>query len=382
MAYDFLPGETANLNVNKTTSGGVFKAGKNIFIDKYQDHLDAHKVYSQPAKKSEFKVDANYSKYINTYFSEQKIKESIEDGFYGPNTDYDTLISGYTQFQDPKLLNSSLNKVKDKIPNDLFSGLEKPKINFNDRFGIFSFDLASMMMTYVYEYFTKQGKKVDANYVEYINDQFIFTPSNQIVDQKIKRREDGTPVVVSSVKKSYIDFQKQEKKDRSVEIMINSSFSFYEKATDIIYNSLAGISVAENLIKRGFKVKLTGLFTGKSKGVNYFSFIPVKRFNQPLDKNAAAYVCGDPRYFRFQFFKLMIHAVDQNKKQVQEGIAYAITDKNQIANTIETKYVPNSDRKQADTRLYFGGARNMNDVKQEVDEALTILNKKYGDKEN
>ena len=382
MAFDFLPGEDS-FNPSTTTSGGEFKVRNNYFIDKYQDHLEASRVISTPPKKNEFKLFENYNLAKNRTFNPEWIKEKNRNGAYGPKTDYKTLVDGYTQFQNPKLLDDSLKKVKDKIPEDLFSGLEKPKINFNDKFGIFSFDLASAMMTYVFDYYTKDGIKVDSNYVEKIDDQFIFTPSNQIVDQVIQRREDGTPVVISSVKKSYIDFQKQEKKDRSVEIIINTAFSAGEEAENVIFNSLAGVSIAENLEKRGFKVKITGLFSTYNNDTkeSFYSFVPVKRFNQTLDKNAAAYVCGDPRYYRYQYFKLIFHAIDQQVFVVPGGLGRPLNNLDSISNVIEKEYVPNSSRKQADTRLYFGGSRSMEDVKQEVNQALKILNNKYGEEE-
>jgi hypothetical protein len=377
MAFDFLT-DKEDFNQNKTTSGGRFKSGKNVFIDKYQSHLDAHNIFGIPFERKYFRLKANFD-FIKGYYADNNIKGRIGRNFYGPKTKLAQLKEGYTQFQKPELLDEALNKLKVNINDDLFSGLDKPKVNFNDKFGIFSFDLASMMMTYVFEYYTKNGDKVDSNYVEKNkNGQFVFTPNGQIVDQVIKRREDGTPVVVSQVNNSYIDFEKQEKEQRSVEIMVNVSFAGVEGAEKVIYNSLAGITVAENLLKKGFKVKLTGLFSIQYKGTHYFHIIPVKRFNQPLDKNAAAYVLGDPRFFRYEIFKLIAHGIDQSGIKVPETFGIIETNLDLISRRIEKNYVPNSQRKQADSRLYFGGSRDMTDVKNEVDKALDILNENYG----
>ena len=197
MAFDFLA-DKEDFNQNKTTSGGRFKSGKNVFIDKYQSHLDAHNIFGIPFERKYFRLKANFD-FIKRYYAD----DNISRDFYGPKTKLAKLKEGYTQFQKPELLDEALNKLKVNINDDLFSGLDKPKVNFNDKFGIFSFDLASMMMTYVFEYYTKNGDKVDSNYVEKNkNGQFVFTPNGQIVDQVIKRREDGTPVVVKNKKKS------------------------------------------------------------------------------------------------------------------------------------------------------------------------------------
>lgn len=381
MDYDFLPSKPEKPNTS-TGTGGSFAVGKKIFIDKYLHHLDAHKVFSTPAIKSEFNIVANYNYAATHFFSERTLQEKSKQGFYGSDTDYKKLIEGYTEFQNPKLLHDVLNQLEEEIPSDLFSNIEKPKMKINDRFGMFSFDLASMAMTYVYEYFDKKGNKVDANFVEKKNTKFYFEGVE--VDQKIKLRADGTPVVVSSVRNCLIDYDKKDKKERSVEIFVVNSISYKEKANNIIYNSMAAISVAKNLILKGFQVKLTALLStvnGKSS-TQYYHFVPVKRFNQPLDINAAAYVLGDPRFYRYQGFKLYLHGYDENQEISPDNLGTIITDKNIISKTIEAEYVPNSGLKQADTRLYFGNSRNLAEVKKEVTAALLILNERYGKDKN
>jgi hypothetical protein len=113
-------------------------------------------------------------------------------------------------------------------------------------------------------------------------------------------------------------------------------------------------------------------------GTEYYHFVPSKNFNQPLDINAAAYILGDSRFFRFQGFKLIVHGADENNKNCDPGLGSPITDKQRIARVIETDYITNSKLKQGDTRLYFGGSRSLEDSKKEVKDALTILNANYG----
>lgn len=397
MAYDFLPQKPKNEGKPKPDKkpqneskpkpgsggekGSSFKEGKTIFIDTYSSHLDSHNAITVPVNEKDFKLKHNYI-FASNQFSNEKTTKQIDSGWYGENTELERLKEGYTQFSDPELLTKAISFLKESISEDMFSGIEKPKMKINDRFGMFSFDLAAMSMFYVYEYFTKSGKKVDANFVTKKGDLFIDITTGEFVNQKIKKRANGTPYVVSNNKNCLIDFEKKKSQERAVEIFINNSFTWREKASEIVYNSLAGISVAENLIKKGFKVKLTALFIGEHhEGLRIYHFVPVKNFNQPLDINAAAYVCGDARFFRYQYFKMMIKAYDDYNIKSIEGIAYAFTDNNQIALDIEEKYVPNSQKTQADTRLYFGGSRNMNAVKKEVDKAIKILIENYG-KEN
>ena len=384
MSWDFIP-DKPEPKPNTTKGGSSFTEGKNVFIDIYNNHLDAHTLFSTPPIKSEFNNVENY-KVAERLFSSDQIKRFIDRGnkWYGDKIDYEKLINGYTQFQNPDLLNSTISKIKNEIKDDMFSGLEKPRMKINDRFGMFSFDLASMAMTYIYDYYNKNGIKVDSNYVKKKKDKFYFEPTNEEVEQRIKKRENGSPYVISSVRNCLIDFEKQEKQERSVEIIVNNSFFDGEEANTLIYNSMASVAVAQNLLLKGFKVKITSLLTvknGNSKKM-YYHFVPVKRFNQPLDANAVAYVCGDPVFFRYQGFKMIIKGYDNNKDVSPSTVGSIINDKKLISNNIESDYVVNSTRKQADTRLYFGGSRNLNQVKNEVNEALEILNQRYGKKNN
>jgi hypothetical protein len=375
MSFDFLPNKPENPSQNGQ-GGSTFSKGKNHFFDFYRHHLDAHALFSTPPKHDEFNLKNNYD-VADKIFSEDSIKFRIDFGdWFGENTEFDKLINGYTEFQNPQLLSDTINEIDANIDADLFSELEKPKININDRFGIFSFDLASMAMTYVYEYFKKSdGKKVDADRVVKQNNKFYF--GKHEVEQRIKKRKNGTPVVRSSVRNCFLDFQKQDKKDRSVEIFVTNSFQSDERAKDLIYNSMAAISMAQNLILKGFKVKITSLLVSNDKNNYYWHFVPAKRFNQPLDPNAAAYICGDTRFFRYQGFKMIIAGADKVNKEIGSGLGRIVTDARLISKTIETDYVPNSRLKQADTRLYFGGARSLEQAKLEVQTALQILNEKY-----
>ena len=80
--------------------------------------------------------------------------------------------------------------------------------------------------------------------------------------------------------------------------------------------------------------------------------------------------------------KIYLKGYDRNNKVSPGGLGFPFTDKKIISSTIEKEYVKNSKLKQADTRLYFGNSRSLEDAKKEVKEALLILNEKYGNSKN
>lgn len=384
LGFDFLPSTPPPPPPPSTSEGegGIVNSDDHHFFDEYNHHLDAHHVFSTPPQRSEFRRNDNFET-ANDSFNLETLEYRVENrpNWFGENTTLENLVNGYTLFQDPDLLRTTVDRLEGELPSDLFSGIEKPTMKINDRFGMFSFDLASAAMTYVYEYFKiSTGEKVDANFIEKKGEKYYF--EGEEVRQEIKKRENGAPYVVSSVRNCLIDFEKKSKQERSVEIFVNNSYPARVSASESIYNCMAAITVAKNLILKGFQVKITGMVTTLHNAHAYYHFIPAKRFNQPFDMNAAAYICGDPRFFRYQGFKLIIYGADQVDRYMDSGLGTNIGTLDQVARNIEERYVPNSTRKQADTRLYFGGSRSLEEATREITRAVRILNQRYGNNDN
>lgn len=361
----------------KPGSGTSIKVGANYFFDDYKNHFEIQTIFDIPPIESQFRVKQNYL-LVKEKFSEEVIKNRIRNDWYGLNTDYDKLINGYTLFADPEMLESTIEKLDGALPKDLISGIEKPKMLINDRFGMFSFDLASMAMTYVYEYLDKKNNIIPPDFVEKIKGIFINTKTNEEVYQRIKKRENGTPVVVSSVRKSLIAFEKKETDKRAVHIFITTDMDGRTPAQSYLYNSMAAISIVKNLIIKGFLVKISAVFVGIINKNIHYDILPVKHYTDTLDINAIAYVCGDARFYRYQYFKAIVAGCDRIGEVCPSGFGGVISDVSYIAEKIEKEYIPNSKLKQPDTRLYFGGSRNLEQAKQEVKTAVKILDKKFG----
>lgn len=384
MAFDFLPDK--KIDPNKQTGGGGFAIpnsdGKtNVFFDAYQSHLDVQNLIKFPLDKSQFNHPDNYEVAERVL---QNIEHKIDGKWYGEEITIQGLREGYTQFAKPLILKGFLQKASEAIPKDLFSELQLKKVYINDRFGIFSFDLASMLMTYVYEYIDSKGDIVDANYITKKENLFIHTPSGKKVTQRIKKRPNGTPVVISHNRNSFIDFKKTQKKERLVELMVSLSFAAKENVNNLIYNALGAILLAENLEKNGYKVKITSMLIAYNSITqeNHYHLVPVKNFNATLDPNAAAYVMSDPKYFRYEGFKAIIKGNDIRKKTTPPSVGTIISNTTEISKAIENDYIYNSERLQADTRLYFGGARSEKEALNEIAKAVKILNEKHGTSKN
>ena len=73
---------------------------------------------------------------------------------------------------------------------------------------------------------------------------------------------------------------------------------------------------------------------------------------------------------------------DRDGERIEGGLGTILTNIKPLSSTIEKEYVSNSELKQADTRLYFGGSRSLISVNREVKQAIEILNNKYGNEKN
>jgi hypothetical protein len=232
----------------------------------------------------------------------------------------------------------------------------------------------------VYEYFDENDIKIDSNLVHKVKDKFYNLLTKKEVFQRKKLTENGLPAIKSNVKKSHIDFIKKEKERKSVEIYILISYAYFEDAKKTLFNCMAGVIIAEKLLEKGFLVKINGVLSGTDEfDTNYHNHIvPAKNWNSTFDINAVAYVCGDPRFFRFEGFKGFIKGMDMVGDRAFSGVALMKNDVNVFASQIEDKYNPQTHNKIATTRLYFGGSRDINGTIKEVNKAVELLNKYYG----
>jgi len=99
------------------------------------------------------------------------------------------------------------------------------------------------------------------------------------------------------------------------------------KVQDAIYMGFPAIILAEILEKAGYKVEIVviiGAYTQKHVGccLEY----PIKKQNEPLDKNLVSLVLSDPKYFRYNGFNQIEVAFNFFKLNVPSSYGYPIKD--------------------------------------------------------
>lgn len=72
---------------------------------------------------------------------------------------------------------------------------------------------------------------------------------------------------------------------------------------EIIYKAIPTIVIAEELIKKGYKVQINYHRSSTHEDHKSSAIVPIKKFNEPLDVDLLLLTCCDAAYIRFHSFK-------------------------------------------------------------------------------
>lgn len=286
-------------------------------------------------------------------------------------------------------LDGFIERLRSKtVATDIRDISQKKKIQFTDKeIGIFSFDLASLGLIRVFEYYSPLLKKiVSANLIKsfvspsgkrkfyHVSIQkvekhevvwsdkgayyssvlrkdipsellikegkkyfypFVKGVEEHEVERRQKLNKDGKPMFSSTWKKSYINIPKIDNPLPRIDLIINSTYSAGKDGqTEFKWGSMAAITIAEKLqnSKVSFRIFISvcGALNGNRNKI--YQFIKVKDENEPLNTNGLATMASDPRFFRTTFFKLFnTIAFELGWGAFNfNGIAYVVNDANEI----------------------------------------------------
>jgi hypothetical protein len=234
---------------------------------------------------------------------------------------------------------------------------QKKVIKFTDQqMGIFSFDLASIGLIKVFEYYSPLLKRnvssdlivsekatnglmyfhveqpyVPMHEVKFTTEGFYSRILRNIVPrsvllydantdtyyyperEEIPRHEviqrhatdvNGRPKYTSTFKKSFIYMPKVQKPLPKIDIIVPFSFDGTTNADQMQYNSLAALVLCDTLSRLGIDFNLLayyGNLTGSDLAIN--QFIVLKDTTMGFDMTQMALFLSDPRYYRYQRFR-------------------------------------------------------------------------------
>jgi hypothetical protein len=271
-----------------------------------------------------------------------------------------------------------LSNITNRVNSINLADIDQQKsIKFTQQeIGIFSFDLASLGLIKVYEYFSPLlNEIVSSNLVESYktqNDQTIyffvgqpFVPQHEIeynvktggffspilkrnipkedllfvdnggrlyyefqeqkeiprheVERKHKLNEDGTKKYATTFKKCFVYIPKVDKPLPRVDIIVPFSFSGSDDAETLKFNAIPAIALSEALSKIGVNYRIVVAYPIEQSRLKIFQYINVKKEDEALDKNKIALFSGDPRYYRYQRFRGIVSSLSDIDRDSSGG---------------------------------------------------------------
>ncbi len=192
----------------------------------------------------------------------------------------------------------------------------------------------------------------------------------------------------TTFKKSFIYIPKVEKPLPRIDIIVGSSFSASVSArTEMIYSSMAAISIAEKLSKSGVNYRIVAAYPVQTtRGQNsqgVYTFVNVKREGEALDKNKIAVLLSDGRNFRLRQFRGFVASMYDAgfDDKISDGIGAPISD----ATTIKNAYIEflslspsQSDReaaKKPQSKIVFSGDLSQQEAENQYNSIISQISK-------
>ena len=305
-------------------------------------------------------------------------------------------------------LEGFLNTLRARTVNlDVIDIDQQKAIKFTEQeIGVFSFDLASLGLIPVIEFYSSLLNKVvsgnlvksekksngelyfyhiyqpeikehivkfNANFNGYYSNVLErVVPKDQLVEEdkngdiifnypfkpeiqkhKVEKRQqlddNGKKKFSTTWKKSFVYMPKVEKPLPRIDIIVGSSFAWRTDArTQMIYSSMSAIAIAEKLSNSGVNYRIIAAYPIRtSRGTNpqeRYSFVTVKKEGEVLDKNKIAVLLSDARLFRYQQFKGFIASMYDAgfDAKISDTIGTPISDASLIKNAY-IDYLASSD---------------------------------------
>ncbi len=319
------------------------------------------------------------NRYHRVGFSKEVVERQMKDpDWFGDNTSYELLDAGVTEYQNPELLDELYQQVNHEISPDVAQKLKARKLRFNALgFGMFSFDRASMTIYRNPEFYSPLlHTKVDSREVIETEKGFLLKSDNSEIQKRWEQKADGSPKIRTHTKKLFAYFPEVPRERHAVEFFISCDGPGSLTAGEMLYGGVSAVIMAELLIKAGIKVKINvviGSATSNTRSEYVGCIIPVKNYDETLDRNIVALLSSDPRFMRYDGFKGVVAAFDNFSMMAPPGMGYAMNAA-QLKTLLETSGY--TQKSKAAHRYYFGGTTDTASALRDIEHTIyDIANK-------
>ena len=290
-----------------------------------------------------------------SFFSEKTFKSL--GNWFGPNVTYEELQKGVKEYMNPGLLDKIYQKVKDKVEAALPQELKARKLKFNALgFGMFSFDRAAMTLYRNKEYYSeKHDQKVELSELSQTKRGYALKADGSPVIERWEETREGKAKVRTHTKDVFAYFPEVKRERPAVEFFISCVAPSSIEGEDLLYAGISAVIMAEILTKASIKIKINvviGTSESMSKNNLVSCIIPVKHYDEPLDKNLLALMCSDPRFMRYDAVKGILSVYDHFEKTIRDNFGFPLSAK-ELKDVLEGSGY--TQKLESTYRYYFGG---------------------------
>jgi hypothetical protein len=328
---------------------------KRIHIkDDFKGLLD----YQQWLKESFANLSEKNAMYLQR-FSRETFDSIIKsrEGWFGTQVTYEEMEDGVKEYMNPELLDSMYQKVQSEVVSTLTHQLKARKLTFNAQgFGMFCFDRAAMTLYRNREYYSETQQRVVMP-VEVVRSgkHHSLRSDGSLVKERWEQTEEGKPKVRTHTKEVFAFFPMVKRERPAVEFFISCTAPASVNGINLLYNGISAVIMAEILTKAGIKIKINmmiGTAISESKKDLVGCIVPVKHYDETMDRNLLALMSSDPRFMRYDAFKGLVSVYDHFDKTISSGFGFSLS-------AIELKDILESSgytaKLQSTYRYYFGG---------------------------
>lgn len=277
--------------------------------------------------------------------------------WFGSEVTYEEMEEGVKEYLNPELLDTIYQKVQHEVERTLSEHLKARKLKFNSLgFGMFSFDRAVMTLYRNREYYSDSLQKViSPEDVKGSAKGYRRIADGSPVLERWEQGKDGKPKVRTHTKEVFAYFPEVKRERPAVEFFISCVAPASINGKDMLYAGVSAVIMAEILTKAGIKIKINmmiGSAESRSKKDLVGCIVPVKHYDEPLDRNLLALMSSDPRFMRYDAFKGLVSVYDHFNKTISSGFGFALS-ANELKDVLENSGY--TKKLQSTYRYYFGG---------------------------
>lgn len=282
----------------------------------------------------------------------------LRTGWFGTEVTYEEMQKGIKEYMKPGLLDDIYRKVRHEVENTLYNELEARKLKFNALgLGVFCFDRAAMTLYRNKEYYSESLQKIVApSEVKHSKKGHTLKSDGSSIIERWEQNNEGKPKVRTHTKEVFAYFPQVKREKPAVEFFISCVAPVEVNAQNLLYAGVSAAIMAEILAKAGIKIKINmmiGTSSLKSKKDLFGCIVPVKHYDEPLDKNLLALMSSDPRFMRYDAFKGLVAVYDHFKKTIGGGFGFPPS-ASELKQILENSGY--TEKLQSTYRYYFGGA--------------------------